>query len=213
MSEARRPAGSGEPSHPRGLLHARRPVHVVGRSHLGRQHALPPRRGAELLRGVRRERGVLGGDGRVRDSHGRGRGHAWPAPLVPPFRHGPGSDDAHVRGTCRGRRGRRAVRLGLRRHGPRVHVLFGRDGGLAGRRAGGDRVRGAPRPRLRPGATSHRRGDAGRYGRRRPSRADRPLAPLRRTVGAPARGLRHRVCGDARPRLRTATGGAGRAAR
>ena len=79
----RRAARADEPPHPRRLLHARRAVHALGRAHLGRQHALPARRGAELLRGLRRECGLLGRHGPVRGPDGRRRGHARPARLVP----------------------------------------------------------------------------------------------------------------------------------
>ena len=207
MSDARRTAGACEPAHPRGLLHARGAVHAVGGAHLGCQHALPARRGAQLLRGVRRQRGVLGRDGRVRDSDGRRRGHARPARsrFSSPSAVLAATTLLYV-GLAEVGRGRRAVRARLRRHGPRVHVLLGCDGGVARRRADVDRVPRAPRPRVRARAASHGRGDAGRHGRRRPTRADRPLAPVRRSLGAPARGLRRRVCGDARPRLRAASG-------
>ncbi len=56
------------------------------------------------------------------------------------------------------------------------------------------------------GPAGHRRRDARRDGRRRAARPDRPLAALRRPLGAPRCGLRRRVGRDARPRLHAPPG-------
>ena len=113
-------------------------------------------------------------------------------------------DDAAVRGAGAGRRRRRAVRDRLGRDRSRIHVLLGRDGGVARRRAARDELSGAPRPRVRARAADHGRRDARRDGRGRPARADQPLAPLHRPDGAAPRRLRRRLRRHARPRFRAA---------
>ena len=66
---------------------------------------------------------------------------------------------------------------GIDRAGPRVHVLLGRDRGLARRRAPGDGLRGQPRVGLRAGPDREWRGDARGLGARRGRRpGHRPRA-------------------------------------
>ena len=143
----------------------------------------------------------------------RGRGgHARAARLLPVLGVGARGDDADVRRPRRGRRGCRRVLRRLGRDGPRVHLLLRRDGGLARRRADGHGLRARARRRLRAGPAGHRRRDARRHGRRRASRADRPVAALPGAVGPSRCGVRHRLRRDARPRLHAASRAARRAA-
>ena len=66
------------------LPSAGRSLHAGGVAHLGRQHAVPARRRPDHRRGLRRQRGVLRGDGAVRDPDGRGGRHARPPGVVSP---------------------------------------------------------------------------------------------------------------------------------
>ena len=142
--------------------------------HLGREHALPPRRRAEQRRGLRGERVLQRRPGAIRGADRRRGRHARPPLLIHARRGDPARLDPslprHVEHPC-------AVlglgdRIGAAR--ARLHVLLGSDRGVAGRRADRHRVQGQPRVGLRPCAGRRWCGDADRVGRRRRAGPGRP---------------------------------------
>ena len=150
------------------LLHADARQHAGGVVHLGHQHAVPARRRPVQLRGVRGERVLHRRHADLRDPDGRGGRHGRPAGVVPSRHDHARRDDRAVLAAVGLGIAVLGVghRVGAARAG--LHVLLGRGGCLARRRAEGDRATAAA---SRPSSAGRRSSAASRCSRARCSAA------------------------------------------
>ena len=127
------------------------PHDARGVVHLGHQHAVPARCRPDQHRGLRGQRVLHGRPGPLRGPDRRRRRHPRPSLLVPAGRGDPARLDPPLPGDVADPRA--ASRLGGRVDParPRVHVLLGRDRGVARRCARGDRLHAAASSRSSAG--------------------------------------------------------------
>src|SRR5262245_51025318 len=117
--------------HPPDLRRVDVPVDARGFVHLGDQHAVPARRGAERHAGVRGERVLHRRRGAVRGPDRRGRRHPRTTGVLSPRVRDPARLDASVLRDVADARTVLGVGDRLDPPGAGVHLLLGRDRGLA----------------------------------------------------------------------------------
>ena len=178
--------------------HARRVVH------LGHQHAVPARRRALEPRGVRGERVLHGRDDALRDPDRRRRRHRGAGARRTSSERSPSPASTLLYYFLWAAR-RALLVVGGRVDPPRarLHVLLGRDRGVARRRAAPRRLRRRSGGGARARPDGRRRGDARRLGRGRRDRAGDERSACRSCCGSVVLlvDVRRRVEADARPRL------------
>ena len=143
----------------------------------------------------------------VRGADGDRRRHVGSADLLPARDGDAGGDDRALRPSVGDRGPVLGVGRGLAAAGPRLHLLLGRDRGLAGRRARRRPLRGNAGVRPRPRAGAHGGGDADRVDRRRLSGpGDQPRGAVRPPSSGPRGDVRAGVRPDAGHRLHAQEG-------